>query len=307
MPATSTSSSLIPSEDTDGHLGRRPVILLLLDGWGIAPASEANALLTAKTPIFNSLVKEYPAITLGAGPLNWNVRYLSLGSGREISQEDEQISDTLTATVAAAGLKQVKITEAERFAALCHFFNGGREEKFAQEEWQIVSGGGRQHKMLNDSRSIIKTLLEILAQEQWPDLTVVSLPYLDLVASSAPADQVLIAQAAEQVDKYLKKVKAAVLSRPAWLVIAAAGGNAEQMIDMRTDQINNYLTANPLPLIVAGPGLAGQTIGGADAPDGDLSLLTPTGSLADVAPTILSLLQLDPPTGMSGRNLLDRV
>lgn len=307
MTIPRSDQAMTDAGEVDDDLSLRPVVLLLLDGWGVAPSGEANAISLAKTPIFLKLVKEYPAATLGVGALNWNIRYLSLGTGKDVDQEDAQISDTLSTVVSAAGFKQLKITDSERFAALSYFFNGGREDKLPGEEWHIFSGPGRNNKIKNDSRAIVKKLLETLAEDEVPHLTVASLPYLDLVATAVPANGELISRAVEDIDTHLKKIQAAVAALKGWLVISSAGGNAEQIINLRTEQVDNYLTSNPVPFVVIGEGLSGQTINGADAPDSDLSLLTPAGTLADVAPTILALLRLDKPEGMSGRNLLDSI
>jgi len=64
-----------------GHPG--PVVLLLLDGWGIAPPSEANAISAALLPFFLKLLKEYPVAAIATGAKSLNQRYLALGSGRE--------------------------------------------------------------------------------------------------------------------------------------------------------------------------------------------------------------------------------
>src|SRR3989344_3374085 len=75
----------------------RPFVLAILDGWGVAPPSRANAIDLAKTPRFNSLVREYPALTLQASgeavglpwgePGNSEVGHLALGSGRIVYQD----------------------------------------------------------------------------------------------------------------------------------------------------------------------------------------------------------------------------
>ncbi len=75
----------------------RPFVLAILDGWGVAPSSRANAISLARTPRFNSFVREYPALTLQASgeavglpwgePGNSEVGHLALGSGRIVYQD----------------------------------------------------------------------------------------------------------------------------------------------------------------------------------------------------------------------------
>jgi bisphosphoglycerate-independent phosphoglycerate mutase (AlkP superfamily) len=129
----------VNNPDSESSRRPRPVVLLLLGGWGIAPATEANAITAAKTPFFSRLVREYPVALLRPGQKSLNARYLTLGTGREFSTENSAVAVTLTSVIAAAGLKQIKITVAERLAALTYFFNGHAENKFSGEDWKIIS------------------------------------------------------------------------------------------------------------------------------------------------------------------------
>jgi len=86
-------------------------------------------------------------------------------------------------------------------------------------------------------------------------------------------------------------------------LISSAHGNAEKIRDLLTDLPDKEMTDNPVPLVIVGEKFKGKVIGGHDLVDGDLSLLMPAGTLADVAPTILDIMNL-PPAEMSGRSLL---
>ena len=79
------------------------------------------------------------------------------------------------------------------------------------------------------------------------------------------------------------------------MVITADHGNAEEMINLHTGQIDTEHNANPVPFVVASRLLMGRTQ--------ELS----SGILADVAPTILRLLEIDVPSFMTGRNLLEGI
>ena len=89
------------------HERPKPVVLIILDGWGVAPASKSNALSIAKIPTYNNLIKNYPAMTLQSSGesvgLSWGeignseVGHLNLGSGKLIYQNlpriDKSIAD----------------------------------------------------------------------------------------------------------------------------------------------------------------------------------------------------------------------
>jgi 2,3-bisphosphoglycerate-independent phosphoglycerate mutase len=280
------------------------VILVILDGWGVAPASDANAIAAAKTPTFLNLVKDYPVALLNSDHKTWNARYLTLGSGREIDNEKLETAISLPAIIAAAGLKQIKIAETERFAALTHFFNGHREDKFFGEDWKIISstaGGKRVSPELALKRTV-REVLSVINSEERPDFLAVAIPYLDLTA--ATGDFSANKKAVETVDKAIKNILAAVSAKGDILIITAAGGNVEKSRNLALDMSDIGLTDSPVPLVIVGTEFKGKTIGLADPLNNDLSSLTPAGTLADVAPTILRIMNLKKPDAMTGGSLM---
>lgn len=282
-----------------------PVVLLLLDGWGIAPASEANAIFATKTPTLSNLIKEYPVALLAVTGGSLNARYLSLGAGVGLLDENIVPSVTLAKTLSEQKIHQLKITETERLAALTHFFNGHQEDKLMYEEWKIVSSEAGDHSLkpsLALSR-ISRELIKSLKTEKY-NFIVASIPTLDLVATSG--DFKAIKKAAEALDKHIRQIVATVLDKKGTLLISSAAGNVEYMKNMATELIDTDMTNNPVPLIIVGQEFEGKTIGLSEPLSDDLSLLAPAGNLADLAPTILSIMNLPKPEGMSGESLIDK-
>jgi 2,3-bisphosphoglycerate-independent phosphoglycerate mutase len=296
---------LINSDNSSEPLPLTPVVLLLLDGWGISQISEANAIASAKTPTFLDLIKEYPVALLEARDKTVNARYLSLGSGQDLSDENIGVINPISKVISVAGLKQIKITETERLAALTHFFNGHSETKFIGEDWKIVSSKAGDHEVGPSlvANRISKELLDALKTEKY-NFIVVAMPALDLVAKSG--DLKMIKKTIEAVDKNLKKIVEAVLNKKGILVISAAGGNAENMKSMATDLVDKEITNNPVPLIIIGEDFKGKTIGLSEPLNDDLSLLAPAGNLGDLAPTILDIMNLPKPKEMEGNSLIDK-
>lgn len=291
------------SEKSDLPAKPQPVFLLLLDGWGITEKNEANAIGTARTPSFLKFVKEYPAATLEASAVNVNTRYLILGSGLTADNETQEVKNDLTAIVSNAGLKQLKIFDSERLAALSSFFNGRREDKLIGEDWRSVSLENNKQEIdcFLGVKRIFKESTQAVKSEHY-DFIVAACSALDFLAANGNFLETV--KATEVLDKSIKALAAEVLDHKGILVITASGGNAEKMRDMATDLPDKNITNNPVPLIIVGHDFKGKTIGLKDAPDGDLSLLEPAGSLADVAPTILDLLNLSKTEDMSGNSLI---
>ena len=303
MPEMTETGNL--EEPDQEPANRGPVVLVLLDGWGVAPPGEGNAVTASDMPVISRLVKEYPVAVLETGLRDWNKRYLLIGSG---INGDQEVSTpvSLSSAVSRAGRRQLKIGDSERYAALTYFFNGLTEDKSPGESWQIISEkSARKDKVTSDFRSVLKAGLQAISSAEAPDLIVLSFSYLDLVSLVGASKPEIVAGAVRMVDKAVKAIHSAVVNKNGVLLISSAGGNAEQLVNLRTDEADNGLTANPVALIVVGDDYKGLSIGSKDALDGDLSVLAPIGGLTDIAPTILSLLGIPIPPEMTGRNLLN--
>ncbi len=288
-----------PEEDSINITSRpKPVFLLLLDGWGVAAKSEANAISLAKTPNFLKLFREYPAGALLPATGDLNARYFSLGAGKDVANEEEMIpaagvlASDLTASIAAAGLRQLKIFDSERLAALTYFFNGRREERVAGEDWLAISASSP-GKAFDSYLGLQRTMREshkAIKSGQY-DFIMAACSILDSAASTGDLSEAI--KAMEALDKVIKRLAASVLNNGGILLIASVHGNAEKMRDLVTDLPDKHTTSNPVPFAIFGHDFKGKTIGLKDAPDGDLSLSEISGSLADVTPTILDLLEIE--------------
>jgi 2,3-bisphosphoglycerate-independent phosphoglycerate mutase len=110
--------------------------------------------------------------------------------------------------------------------------------------------------------------------------------------------------ACEASDAAFKEVVEHTLAKGGVVVMTADHGNAEGVINLQTGEIDKEHSTSPVPLLIIGRDFEGQAGPGGDPPDEDLSLLSPVGILADVAPTVLKLMGLPQPPEMTGAPLI---
>ncbi len=201
-------------------------------------------------------------------------------------------SDTFGEVVAAAGLRQLRLAETEKYAHVTYFFNGGREDVFAHEDRILIPSDRTvaTYDLAPEMRApeITTTALEDL-REHRHDVIVMNYANADMVGHTGKWDETI--SACETIDVALGRLEQAVLDLDGVLVITADHGNAEEKIDAD----GNVLTAHttyPVPLIF----VSREPVGALEA----------GGKLGDVAPTLLTLLGLNVPAAMTGRNLLAR-
>ena len=294
----------------------KPLILLILDGWGIARPYAGNSVSAANTSAFEGLVAEYPTTTLAAAgrkvglkakePGNSEVGHLNLGLGRKIAVPPRRHLSGLSQVLAAAGRKQLKLAETEKFAHVTYYFNGGRDHPFPGEEWVLIPSPAVSSYVNEPAMSaleITKRLIGAIEAGQH-DFILVNFANADMLGHTG--DFSATTEAISVLDKCLAKIVKAVNNTAGVLLVSADHGNAESMLNMQTDEADNGHTDNSVPFIVVGSRFSGRSFGWPDVVGGDISAVLPTGTLADVAPTILRLMGIAPPRDMTGRSLINK-
>ena len=204
-----------------------------------------------------------------------------------------RLDGILGGAVAAAGMNQLRIAETEKYAHVTYFFNGGEEAPFAGEERILVPSARVATYDLKPEMSAFEVTDRLVAaiESAGFDLIVVNYANADMVGHTG--DLAAAARAVEAVDTCLGRVSNAVTGAGGALVITADHGNAETMRDGRTRQPHTAHTSNPVPFVVVG--VPASSSGAVEVRD---------GRLADVAPTLLDLLELPVPAEMTGASLL---
>ncbi len=202
-----------------------------------------------------------------------------------------EITDILGEIISQMGLRQLRTAETEKYAHVTFFFNGGREETFAGEE-----------RILIPSPKDVPTY-DLKPQMSARQLTEAAIRKIDsggfqfLVLNYANPDMVghtgvlpAAVQACQTVDACLARLIDAIRKNKGLALVTADHGNAEQMVDYQTGRPHTAHTTNPVPFILVDDRHKGSKLR--------------EGILADVSPTILSLLGASTPGVMEGNSLL---
>jgi len=208
-----------------------------------------------------------------------------------IAYPPQVVENPLGKIVSSHGLRQLRVSESEKERFVTYYFNGLLEEAFPEETRLIVPSPKvptYDHKPEMSAHGITEQVIDQIKTGQY-DLIVINYANADMVGHTGNLEAAI--KACEAVEECLKDLVVAVLEAGGVMLITADHGNAEEMINLSTNSPDTEHNANPVPLIVVGSEFKnGQQI--------------QQGILADVAPTILSLLQIPLPIDMNGRNLL---
>jgi 2,3-bisphosphoglycerate-independent phosphoglycerate mutase len=202
----------------------------------------------------------------------------------------EPLRHVLGEIVATAGLKQLRIAETEKYAHVTFFLNGGEETPYPGEDRILVPSPKVATYDLKPEMSayeVTDRLVAAIAGGKY-ELIVVNFANSDMVGHTG--DLAAAIKAVEAVDSCLGRVRDALATAGGAMIVTADHGNAEMMEDPVTHQPHTAHTLNRVPVVLVGGAGAGQ--------------LLRDGELADIAPTILSLMGLPAPKEMSGRSLM---
>lgn len=216
----------------------------------------------------------------------------------------ELIKNPLAKVISDAGLKQLHVAETEKYAHVTFFFNGGAEENFPGEERALIPSPRVEsyaERPEMSGKEITNTVVKNINTEIF-DFIVINFANADMVAHTGNMKATI--EAIEFLDYCVKKIVDSVLVKNGALIITADHGNAECLVDIQTGCIDKEHSTYPVPVIIISNDLEGKNAGKEDIVSNDLSLLTPSGILADIAPTVLNLMGLEKPPEMTGRSLI---
>ena len=184
---------------------------------------------------------------------------------------------------------QLRISETEKYAHVTFFFNGGVEEPFKGEERILINSPKVATYDLQPEMSSAELTEKLVAAIKGGkyDTIICNYPNGDMVGHTGVMEAAV--KAVEALDRCIDQVAQAVESVGGQLLITADHGNVEQMEDESTGQAHTAHTCEPVPFVYVGKRKLSIREGGV---------------LADVAPTMLTLMGLEQPAEMTGRSIV---
>ena len=218
--------------------------------------------------------------------------------------DKEEIKVTLSKVISDKGHKQLHIAETEKYAHVTFFFSGGLEDPYEGEDRIVVPSPKVASYSEKPEMSAKKVTSELSSQilNGKHDFIVVNYANADMVAHTGEIKETI--KSVETVDRHLGEIVDLVLSKGGQAVVVADHGNAEELVNLQTNEKDKEHSTNMVPCLIIGKEFEGKTIEDVKMVGNDLSLVQPIGLLSDVAPTVLKLMGIDIPDEMSGRPLI---
>lgn len=214
-----------------------------------------------------------------------------------VAFEPQNLNNMLGQVIAQHGLKQFRSAETEKYAHVTYFFNGGLEEPFEGEDRELVPSPMVATYDLAPAMSAesVTDVLTAAIEKRIYSLVVINYANPDMVGHTGDIPATI--QAVETVDQCLGRLLESVSKVGGTAIVTADHGNAEYMRDEQGNPWTAH-TTNLVPLLLVEGEVAKICGHGTDA------ALRSDGRLADIAPTILEILQLPQPIEMTGHSLL---
>ena len=201
----------------------------------------------------------------------------------------EKLEHILANVFAELDFKNLRIAETEKYAHVTYFFNGGVEKPFPGEDRILVPSPKVPTYDLKPEMSaagVADAAIKAIEKGDF-DAIIMNFANADMVGHSGKLEATI--KAVETVDEQLGRIFQALRPRGGAWIITADHGNAETMIDPVTGGPHTYHTTNPVPFLLV-------------TADNHLQL-APGGSLRDIAPTMLGVLDVPEPREMTGHDL----
>lgn len=207
----------------------------------------------------------------------------------DVAFEAQDVHDTFGAVVSNAEKSQLRIAETEKYAHVTYFFSGGSEQALPGESRSFIPSPKVATYDLQPTMSAVEVTTEVenAIRESKYDAIVCNLANADMVGHTGNFKAAVAA--VECIDACLARISQATRDTDSHCVVTADHGNAEEMVDPTSEQPHTAHTVGLVPFVYIGR---------------SATACEPRGSLQDVAPTLLKLMNIEPPSAMTGQPLL---
>ena len=207
--------------------------------------------------------------------------------GINVIYNKDILYNTIGEVIANTGLTQLRIAETEKYPHVTYFFSGGKEEPFEKEKRVLINSPKVSTYDLKPSMSaneVTKACIEEINNNQ-PDFICLNYANPDMVGHTGDIQAVI--QALETIDLNTQKLVQNCIKKDYTIIIIADHGNAEYMIN-DDGTPNTAHTQNKVPIFLINSHYKNIS----------------TGKLADVAPTLLKIMNINIPSEMDGKILI---
>lgn len=251
-------------------------------------ADRAREILSAiGDPAFDGFERSKPDLSGLLGMVDYSTAHNAFMTTAYPKQE---IKNTLGEWVAKHGRTQFRLAETEKYPHVTFFLNGGQETpEDGEDRYMPKSPDVPTYDLKPEMSSAEVTEKFVAAIEHGYDLIVTNYANPDMVGHTGDLEAAI--KACEAVDQGLGQVLEAVRKAGGAMIVTADHGNCETMIDPETGGPHTAHTTNLVPVVLYG------------GPDG---ITLNAGRLADLAPTLLELMELPKPEEMTGKSLIQR-
>jgi len=205
----------------------------------------------------------------------------------DVAFHPTSLDNTFGEYISKKGLKQLRIAETEKYAHVTFFFNGGSEVAYEGEDRALIPSPKVATYDMQPEMSANEVTDECIKRVKSGKYDVIILNFANCDMVGHTGDFNAAVAAVETVDACVGKVVDAIKEQGGIAIITADHGNAEQMLS-DDGKVQTAHSTNVVPLILIGKDVA----------------LKDNGRLADIAPTMLDLLELEIPSSMTGESMI---
>lgn len=208
--------------------------------------------------------------------------------GVHVAFKPQSLDNTFGEYISRNGLTQLRIAETEKYAHVTFFFNGGVEKAYVNEDRCLIPSPKVATYDLQPEMSAYELTDEVIRRIESNKYNVIILNYAnpDMVGHTGIMEAAV--KAIETIDECVGRIIKAVNGQNGIVLLTSDHGNSEQMLDYENGGSFTAHTTNPVPLLITGLGNIGLK----------------EGRLADIAPTLLDILELEKPAEMTGESLI---